>query len=88
MFDRMISAPRETRRSGVMALTVAWVPTGMKTGVFIVPWAVWIFPRRAFEVLLVFMSSKWGICLLYGVWRGFSRGSLLERGILDTILGC
>jgi hypothetical protein len=33
VLPRMICAPASTRFSGVMALTVAWVPTGMKTGV-------------------------------------------------------
>jgi hypothetical protein len=30
-----------------MALTVAWVPTGMKIGVEIVPWGVEMVPSRA-----------------------------------------
>jgi hypothetical protein len=33
--------------SGSIALTVAAVPTGMKAGVSMLPWAVAIRPRRA-----------------------------------------
>src|SRR5689334_9752034 len=38
---------------GSSALTVAWVPTGMKTGVCTSPWIVFKTPRRA----LVFVSD-------------------------------
>ena len=44
---RMIWALTASRSSGVMALTVALVPTGMKIGVSISPWAVFKDPRRA-----------------------------------------
>src|SRR5690242_6938325 len=44
----MIFASRSLRRSrGRMPLTVAWVPTGMKTGVSTSPWGVWRMPARA-----------------------------------------
>ena len=43
---------------GVMALTVPWVPTGMKTGVRTSPWAVVIRPRRAFDFGSVFSKSN------------------------------
>ena len=34
---RMISAPSSSSSSGVIPLTVPWVPTGIKTGVWIRP---------------------------------------------------
>ena len=43
----MIRAPRVSRSSEESALTVAWVPTGMKTGVSTGPWGVSSRPRRA-----------------------------------------
>ena len=42
----------------VSPLTVAAVPTGIKTGVVTSPCAVWITPRRALLRLLVFSNSK------------------------------
>src|SRR4051812_44503867 len=43
----MISAPVWRTLSGIIALTVAAVPTGMKAGVRISPRCVWITPVRA-----------------------------------------
>jgi hypothetical protein len=43
----MISGPRAFSCSVVNDLTDASVPTGMKTGVWMVPWRVVIWPRRA-----------------------------------------
>jgi len=43
----MIWAPISSRFSGVTALTVAWVPTGMKTGVWKMPCLVRTSPRLA-----------------------------------------
>ena len=42
-----MDAPVSSTSRGVMAFTVAWVPTGMYTGVSISPWGVWRRPRRA-----------------------------------------
>src|SRR5215471_6579930 len=41
-----------------MALTVAWVPTGMKMGVSITPCAVWSLPRRARVVGSLVINSN------------------------------
>ena len=43
----MMSAPSARTSSGYIALTVAWVPTGMKAGVRMFPRGVEISPRRA-----------------------------------------
>jgi len=42
-------APVALRLSTVCAFTVAWVPTGMKTGVSTGPCRVWNLPARAWE---------------------------------------
>ena len=49
MLARIIEAPRAVSSSGTMPVTVARVPTGMKTGVSTVPRAVRRVPRRAFD---------------------------------------
>jgi hypothetical protein len=54
----MISALMSLSWAGVTALTVASVPTGIKMGVVTSPWSVWTTPRRAFDFLEVFRSSK------------------------------
>src|SRR5882757_6724754 len=55
----MIFASRASARSrGVTPFTVACVPTGMKTGVSIVPWAVWRRPARAWVIGHSAWSSK------------------------------
>ncbi|BDV44130.1 hypothetical protein GURASL_30530 [Geotalea uraniireducens] len=43
--------------SGVIAFTVAWVPTGMKIGVSIVPCAVAKEPSRARPSCLITLKS-------------------------------
>src|SRR6266849_4228686 len=53
----MISAPSSSRTSWVRPLTVAWVPTGMNTGVSIGPRGVVKRPQRA-PVASVFAISK------------------------------
>src|SRR5882762_4771909 len=53
----MISAPSSSRTSWVRPLTVAWVPTGMNTGVSIGPRGVVKRPQRA-PVASVFASSN------------------------------
>ena len=47
VLPRMISAPSSSSSSGVIALTVPCVPTGMKTGVSTSPCGVYKRPRRA-----------------------------------------
>ena len=48
MLDRMIGgSTSSTSCCGVTPLTVPCVPTGMKIGVGIVPWSVWINPALA-----------------------------------------
>ena len=44
-----MTVPAALRWSGVIPLTVAWVPTGMKAGVSTVPCGVIKRPRRAAE---------------------------------------
>src|SRR5690242_12338101 len=50
--------PTSFSSSGVMALTVAWVPTGMKIGVSMVPWEVVREPSRAAHPGSFCISSK------------------------------
>jgi len=45
---------------GERPLTVAWVPTGMKTGVRISPWGVFSTPRRAAVVVSVLSRVNTG----------------------------
>jgi hypothetical protein len=40
-----------------MALTVAAVPTGIKTGVSMLPWGVWTLPLLALDLLSVLINS-------------------------------
>ncbi len=54
----MISAPICLTSSGESVLTDAWVPTGMYTGVSIVPWGVCSLPRRAPVFWQTCSSSK------------------------------
>ncbi len=58
VFASMISALMSLSWAGVTALTVASVPTGIKMGVVTSPWSVCTTPRRAFDFLDVFRSSK------------------------------
>ena len=51
--------------SGVMALTVAWVPTGMKIGVAMVPWGVEMDPSRAAHDESFAIRLKVNDCKLY-----------------------
>ena len=46
------------RWSGVTALTVAWLPTGIKTGVGTAPWGVLSSPRRAALSAAVWINLK------------------------------
>lgn len=43
----MICAPKPRSSSGLIAFTVAWVPTGMKIGVWTGPRRVWTVAARA-----------------------------------------
>lgn len=43
----MMVAPASRSSSGETLLTLAWVPTGMKMGVEMMPWGVWIVPVLA-----------------------------------------
>src|SRR5688572_5442140 len=54
----MISYPRDSTSSQERVLTVAWVPTGMNTGVCTVPWARRRTPRRAAVAPSLARSSK------------------------------
>src|SRR5947208_2598969 len=45
----MICAPTSRSSLGETALTVPWVPTGMKIGVSMTPWRVARRPRRALD---------------------------------------
>src|ERR1035438_2530281 len=54
----MIWAPISWRWAGVTALTVPWVPTGMKAGVSMAPWTVASLPRRAAVAESVLRSWK------------------------------
>jgi hypothetical protein len=54
---RMIWDPISLRCRGVRDLTVPWVPTGMKAGVWIWPWAVVTVPRRASPDLFSNLNS-------------------------------
>ena len=48
MFESMISVPMEEICSRATPFTVAWVPTGMNTGVVTGPCGVWSVPARAY----------------------------------------
>ena len=67
VLPRMIGARRSRSSDGLTALTVACVPTGMKTGVSTTPCAVVSRPRRAREVVSVVEEFK------HGSGRGCSR---------------
>ena len=54
----MFFVPISCYSRGSIALTLACVPTGIKTGVLISPRVVTIFPRRALEDESLFCSSK------------------------------
>src|SRR5688572_4899872 len=58
VLPRIICVPISSSSRGSSALTLAWVPTGMKTGVSIRPRHVVIRPRRAFELASVFSNSN------------------------------
>ena len=47
MLPRITAAPIARTSSGWSVFTVAFVPTGMKAGVGMSPWAVWTVPARA-----------------------------------------
>ena len=54
----IISVPISCKFLGESVLTDPCVPTGIKTGVLIIPCDVFILPIRALQLLLVFSSSK------------------------------
>ena len=60
---RMICAPVSLICAGVRALTVPWVPTGMKMGVSMVPCSVDNRPRRAAVAVSVLIS--WKVSLIH-----------------------
>ena len=47
MLAKITPAPISFSSSGAIALTEAWVPTGMNIGVSKVPWGAVICPKRA-----------------------------------------
>ena len=53
-----MSAPVAATLSGIIALTVAAVPTGMKAGVRMSPRVVWITPVRAAPSVAVRSNEK------------------------------
>src|SRR5208337_2686069 len=61
----MICTPRDSSASGVMALTVAEVPTGMKTGLSTLPRRVSIFPHRARPSVysVLYLNDEHGIAI-------------------------
>ena len=59
----MMLAPVARTDSGIMPLTVAAVPTGMKTGVSTSPQAVCRRPRRAVPSVVFSVKLKSGIAL-------------------------
>ena len=56
---KIISNPMLTRSSGVRARTVAWLPTGKKTGVCTLPCYVVSAPQRALVLWQVDCILKW-----------------------------
>ena len=58
VFERMIWAPKSLSSSGVMVLTVALVPTGMKIGVSTTPCFSFIRPALALVLLSVLINSN------------------------------
>src|SRR5712692_2150732 len=56
-----MSVPSARTSSGRIALTAAWVPTGMNAGVRTVPCAVLISPSRARPSVLCSWNEKLGI---------------------------
>lgn len=73
-----ICAPMDFKSAGVMALTVASVPTGMKTGVRIRPWAVEIIPVRAELSLSLQESLK---SMAAGLYRNESEYTSHRNGM-------
>ena len=59
----MMLAPVERTDSGIIPLTVAAVPTGMKTGVSTSPQAVCTRPRRAAPSVVLSVKLKSGMAL-------------------------
>ena len=64
VFDNIIWAPKPFTSSGVIDLTVACVPTGMNTGVWISPCGVWTTPLLAPEFLSSCNSSYVIACFI------------------------
>ena len=58
VLPRIIVAPFSRRSRGSSAFTVAWVPTGMNTGVSTAPCAVYSKPARARECASLTWISK------------------------------
>ena len=55
---KIIWMPSLSNSRGAIDLTVAWVPTGIKTGVSIIPWEVYNFPSLALVFLDSFITSN------------------------------
>ena len=77
MLASTISAPVWRSIAGVIALTVAAVPTGMKAGVSTVPWALCRRPRRAAPSLA--SSSKRNAGALTAAAPAERRGDAAHR---------
>src|SRR5881628_157286 len=79
-------APAASRSSGVSALTVACVPTGMKTGVSTTPWAVVRRPRRAAPSV----ASRWNVMgsITGEAWRGVSYDQHGVAVRVEAVAGC
>jgi hypothetical protein len=63
VFPRIIRAPAASSSSGDTDFTEPLVPTGIKTGVSITPWAVWRMPALAREVSDFEMTLKSNISI-------------------------
>jgi hypothetical protein len=78
-----ISAPVAATLSGIIAFTVAAVPTGMKAGVRISPLGVEIFPVRALPSLAATEYENRSVILLrYHLLQPFGPNTRIQ--LLDT----
>src|SRR4051812_33631341 len=83
---RMIWAPSARTSSGVTLFTVAFVPTGMKTGVCTSPCAVRSTPARAAPSVAVTSKADMSRCQApLRVCNGLSTGSEDEHRVAEGI---
>ena len=79
MLDSRICVFSSSNIGVVSDLTVAWVPTGMKTGVSIVPWLVLSSPIRALDVFDFLMILNGFIDLVYLLFSYYgSKASMIS----------